>query len=295
MPKLAAFPKAFMQALCKDGTMKLSQWIDLACELDIDGLEWYAGFLEMADQSRWGHFRKQVEQRGKVIPMMCCSPDFTHPDEDFRKNEISKQKRWIDMTHALGGSFCRVLSGQRRPQLTVDKGVKLAAECIEACIPHAQERNITLIIENHYKDDFWEYPEFAQKMDVFCMLVNSIHHPNFGVNYDPSNTYLAGEDPMELLRLVSHRVVTMHASDRYLKEGTIDDLRKEEGGATGYAKRLSHGEIGKGLNDYDAIFSELKQKGFDGWISIEDGVEGMDQLERSVAFLRLKMKHYWGR
>ena len=295
MPKLAAFPKAFMQALCKDGNMKLSQWIDLACELDIDGLEWYAGFLEMADQSKWDHFRKQVEQRGKVIPMMCCSPDFTHPDQGFRKNEISKQKRWIDMTHALGGSFCRVLSGQRRPQLSIDDGVKLAAECIEACIPYAQERNITLIIENHYKDDFWEYPEFAQKMDVFCKLVNSIHHPNFGVNYDPSNTYLAGEDPLELLRRVSHRVVTMHASDRYLKEGTIEDLRKEEGGATGYAKRLSHGEIGKGLNDYDAIFTELKQKGFDGWISIEDGVEGMDQLERSVAFVRKKMNEYWGR
>jgi sugar phosphate isomerase/epimerase len=76
-------------------------------------------------------------------------------------------------------------------------------------------------------------------------------------HYDPSNTYLAGEDPLELLKRVSHRVITMHASDRYLKEGTIEDLRKEEGGAAGYAKRLSHGEIGKGLNDYDSIFAEF--------------------------------------
>ena len=293
MPKLAAFPKAFMQALCKDGTMKLSEWIALASKLDIDGLEWYAGFLEMGDKSKWPDFRKQVEDRGKVIPMMCCSPDFTHPDETFRKKEIAKQKHWIDMTHILGGSYCRVLSGQRRPELSIDEGVKLAAECIEMCIPYAGERGITLIIENHYKDDFWEYPEFAQKMDVFCQLVDSIQHPNFGVNYDPSNAYLAGEDPLELLRRVSHRVVTMHASDRYLKEGTIEDLRKEEGGATGYAKRLSHGEIGKGLNDYDAIFGELKEKGFNGWISIEDGIDGMEQLERSVAFLRRKIKQYW--
>ena len=47
---------------------------------------------------------------------------------------------------------------------------------------------------------------------------------------------------------VEHRVVTMHASDRYLSEGTIEDLRKEED-SVGYAKRLRHGEIGKGLND----------------------------------------------
>jgi sugar phosphate isomerase/epimerase len=113
------------------------------------------------------------------------------------------------------------------------------------------------------------------------------------VNYDPSNTYLAGEDPIELLRRVSKRVVTMHASDRYLKEGTLEDLRREEDGAAGYARRLSHGEIGKGLNDYDAIFTELKAVGFDGWISIEDGVDGMDQLERSVVFLRKKIACYW--
>lgn len=68
-------------------------------------------------------------------------------------------------------------------------------------------------------------------MDVFCQLVDAIHDPHFGVNYDPSNTFLAGEDPLELLRRVSHRVVTMHASDRSLVEGTLDDLRREEGGA----------------------------------------------------------------
>jgi sugar phosphate isomerase/epimerase len=293
MPQLAAFPKAFMQALCKDGTMRVSEWIELAAKLDIDGLEWYAGFLEMADEANWPRFRRQVEDHGKVIPMMCCSPDFTHPDMAFRQQEIAKQKRWIKMTDALGGSYCRVLSGQRRPELSIEEGVKLAADCIESCLPYAQERGITLIIENHYKDDFWEYPEFAQKMEVFCQLVDRVNHPYFGVNYDPSNTYLAGEDPLELLRRVSHRVVTMHASDRYLIEGSIEDLRREEGGAAGYAKRLRHGEIGKGLNDYDAIFSELKRVGFNGWISIEDGVEGMDQLERSVAFLRQKMAQYW--
>lgn len=293
MPQLAAFPKAFMQALCKDGSMKLAEWIELGCNLDVDGLEWYSGFLEMAEESRWPEFRQMVESHGKSIPMMCCSPDFTHPDPIFRQSQIARQKRWIDMTHVLGGKFCRVLSGQRRPDLSINQGVELAAECIQECLPYAAERGITLILENHYKDDFWEYPEFAQKMDVFIQLVNAIKHPNFGVNYDPSNAYLAGEDPLTLLYQVSPKVVTMHASDRYLIEGTIEDLRKEEEGSTGYAKRLRHGEIGKGLNDYDAIFTELKRVGFNGWISIEDGVEGMDQLERSVAFLRRKMSEYW--
>ncbi len=293
MPRLAAFPKAYMQALCKDGTMRVADWIQLAATLDIDGLEWYAGFLEMQDQNNWTIFRRMVEDSGKVIPMLCCSPDFTHPDTSFREKEISKQKTWIDMTVALGGSYCRVLSGQRRPQLTEDEGIRLAADCIYACLPYAAEHKITLILENHYKDDFWEYPEFVQQGDAFCKLVDLIQHPYFGVNYDPSNAYLAGEDPVELLKRISHRIVTMHASDRYVKEGTIADLRREEEGTAGYAKRLSHGEIGKGLNDYDAIFTELKRVDFNGWISIEDGVDGIAQLQRSVQFLKQKIAQYW--
>ena len=55
-----------------------------------------------------------------------------------------------------------------------------------------------------------------------------------------------------------------------LKYGTLADLREEET-SVGYASRLSHGVIGKGLNDYDQIFSTLASVGFASWISIEDG------------------------
>lgn len=293
MPKLAAFPKAFMDELCLSGEMTLQQWIELAATLDIDGLEFYAGFLEMKDQNFWPEAKKMATDQGLEIPMMCCSPDFTHPDEAFRKEQIEHEKFWMEMTAALGGKYCRVLSGQRRPEVSREEGIQYAVSSIEACLPLAEKLGLTLIIENHYKDNYWDYPEFAQMADVFCDLVSRIDSPHFGVNYDPSNTILAGEDPLELLARIKERVVTMHASDRYLIEGTIEDLRKEEN-SLGYASRLSHGVIGKGLNDYDEIFSQLKEVGFDSWVSIEDGVNGMEELQESVAFLRAKMAQYWG-
>jgi sugar phosphate isomerase/epimerase len=293
MPKLAAFPKAYMRQLCKEGTMTLREWVDLAEPLGLDGLEYYSGMLELADPANWAGARRTVEERGMVIPMLCCSPDFSHPDAAFRQIEIEKEKNWIRMSAALGAKYCRVLSGQRRPELDREQGLTLVAQSIEACLPEAEKCGVTLIIENHYKDDFWNYPEFAQKMDVFCDLIARVNHPHFGVNYDPSNAFLAGDDPLELLERVKHRVVTMHASDRYLIEGTIEDLRNDETGSTGYAKRLRHGTIGRGLNNYDAIFSTLKSVGFDGWVSIEDGVDGMEQLAESVRFVRAKLKQHW--
>lgn len=292
MPKLAAFPKAYIRPLC-EGAMTLGAWVELAAPLQLDGLEYYSGFAELANPANWTAARRTVESAGMVIPMLCCSPDFSQPDPELRKREIEKEKNWIRMAATLGAKYCRVLSGQRRPQLTQEEGLQIVVENIEACLPEAEKCGVTLILENHYKDDFWDYPEFAQKMDVFCTLVDRLHHPRFGVNYDPSNAFLAGDDPLELLQRVKHRVVTMHASDRFLIEGTLADLRREEGGAQGYAKRLRHGEIGKGLNDYDAIFSTLRSGGFDSWISIEDGVDGMEQLAASARFLRAKIAQHW--
>jgi len=292
MPKLAAFPKGFIKPLVS-GQMSIYEWIKLADGLRIDGLEFYNNFADVKDPANWPKIRKAVEDTGMVIPMMCASPDFTIPDAALRKKEVEHEIKAIEMSAALGAKYCRVLSGQRRKDITREEGMGYVVESINACIPVAEKLGITLIIENHYKDDFWTEPEFAQMMDVFVDLVSRINSPSFGVNFDPSNAIAAGEEPLELLEKVKHRVLTMHASDRYLASGTIEDLRKAEGGSAGYVSFFKHGVIGKGLNDYDAIFKTLKDVGFDSWISIEDGVDGMEQMHESADFLREKIKKYW--
>jgi sugar phosphate isomerase/epimerase len=128
---------------------------------------------------------------------------------------------------------------------------------------------------------------------VFLEILGRIPSPWLGVNYDPSNAILAGDDPLELLEAVKERVVSMHASDRHLKPGhTLEELRMVENVA-GYASILQHGVIGQGMNDYDAIFRTLHTAGFDGWISIEDGMNGLDEIAQSAAFLREKIARYW--
>jgi sugar phosphate isomerase/epimerase len=295
MPRLAAFPTAWVEPLCVSGTMSLRDWITLSGRLDLDGLEFYAAMLDLRDPAKRREARAMVEDQGRAIPMLCCSPDFTHPDGAFRRRQIDQEKYWIDLAAELGSRYCRVLSGQRRPAVARADGLRWAADAIRDCAAHAAAAGITLYLENHYKDGFWEHPEFAQCGDVFCALLAALDRrdcPNVGVNFDPSNAWLAGEDPLALLARVKQRVVTMHASDRHLAAGTLADLRREEDCA-GYARRLHHGEIGRGLNDYDAIFRELRGAGFDGWISIEDGLEGFDQLQRSIAFLRAKLARWF--
>jgi len=286
-PRLAAFPKCFMDQLCVERSMSLFEWIEIASTLGVDGLEFYTGFLQ--DNDRFlNEVKEALLKHNLAMPMLCCSPDFTQPDLDALKMEIELEKRMIEITAFFGGRFCRVLSGQRRPELSVEKGIAQVVNVIRELLPFAEAHGVVLSMENHYKDNYWKFPEFAQKMDVFVEIVEQIDSAWFGVNYDPSNAILAGEDPLELLDRVKYRVVSMHASDRFLKSGTIEDLRKEED-SVGYASRLSHGAIGKGMNDYDKIFSILNSVGFHSWISIEDGLDGIDQLRESVGFLNGKI------
>ncbi|MCW8133887.1 MAG: sugar phosphate isomerase/epimerase, partial [Planctomycetota bacterium] len=156
------------------------------------------------------------------------------------------------------------------------------------------KRGVVMAMENHYKDGYWKFPEFAQHMDVFCEIVGQIEDPYFGVQFDPSNSVVAGEDPLVLLDRVKRRVVSMHASDRYLEKGaTVEDLMRDIG-QQGYSPLLKHGVTGQGMNDYDGIFKRLKEVNFGGWISIEDGMNGLGEMRESVEFLKKKRAEYFG-
>jgi sugar phosphate isomerase/epimerase len=294
--KLSAFPKCYLDRIAGDRSMSVFDWIEMAKSFDADGLEMYDGFFTSLDSAYLDRVGETIHTAGFAMPMLCCSPDFTHPDPDRRQRAVDREAEMVRVTQRLGGprSVCRVLSGQRHPGVSRQRGLEWVAECIEQVLPVARECDVILGLENHYKDGFWQYPEFAQKKDVFLDLLNAIpDRTHFGVQYDPSNALVAGDDPVELLRAIADRVVSMHASDRYLADGaTLDDLRQADG-TLGYSPSLKHGVTGRGLNDYDAIFRILAEHDYRGWVSIEDGMNGMDEMAESLAFLRRMSATYF--
>jgi sugar phosphate isomerase/epimerase len=293
---ISAFPKCYIEQIAGERSMSVFEWIEMARALDADGLEMYDGFFTSLDAAYLDRVGEAIRAAGFVMPMLCCSPDFTNPDPDGRKRAIEREIEMIRVARRLGGprTVCRVLSGQRYPQVSRQQGLEWVTACIHQVLPVARECDVVLGLENHYKDSFWKYPEFAQKKDVFFELVQAIPDTrHFGVQYDPSNALLAGDDPVELLRGIAPRVVSMHASDRYLAEGaSLEDLRQADG-TLGYSPNLRHGITGKGLNDYNAIFRILADNHYRGWVSIEDGMNGMDEMVESLAFLRRMSEQYF--
>jgi sugar phosphate isomerase/epimerase len=293
--KIAAFPKCYLEDIT-EGRLSLFKWIEMAKDLGAEGLEMYEGFLQNLDDVYLEEVRDAIHSAGFAMPMLCCSPNFTNPDAEGRKEAIKHEIKMVEVTRKLGGAktVCRVLTGQRYPEVGLEQGLIWVTEAINEVLVAAKEHDIILGLENHYKDGYWKYPEFAQKKDVFLKVLNAIpEREHFGVQYDPSNAIVAGDDPIELLREVAARVVSMHASDRYLESGASLEELKQSDGTLGYSPKLKHGVTGKGLNDYGAIFKILADVQYKGWISIEDGMNGMEEMKESIEFLKKMREKYF--
>ena len=292
-PRISVFPKCYFDELYR-GTMDYLQWLRDAATLGAEGVEHYDGFFRTQDAAGVEPVRRTLAQTGQVSSMLCFSPDFTHPEAAERRRQVERQRTAIDLCVMLGIRHCRTLSGQRFPGMSRKEGIERTVEGIRRSLEYAESKGVMLCLENHYKDGTWQYPEFAQPEDIFLEILGQIDSPYLGVQYDPSNAVVGGFDAVAFLEKVKERVVTMHASDRYLAIGaTLADLRQADG-TLGYSDKLRHGETGKGLNDYDAIFRILSGVGFAGWISVEDGMNGLDELRRSVTFLKRKREQYYG-
>jgi sugar phosphate isomerase/epimerase len=287
-PRISVFPKCYFDDLYA-GRMDYLDWLRQAATLGAEGVEHYDGFFRIGVEP----VRQVLKETGQISSMLCFSPDFTHPDVGERQRQVERQRAAIDLCVALGIRHCRTLSGQRFPGMSRQEGIERTVEGIRRSLDYAEMKDVTLCMENHYKDGTWQYPEFAQPEDIFLEIIGRIDSPYFGVQYDPSNAVVGGFDPVPFLEKIKTRVVTMHASDRSLVPGaTLDELRQSDG-TIGYSAKLLHGETGKGLNDYDAIFRILKSVNFAGWISVEDGMNGLDELRRSVEFLKQKRQQYY--
>ena len=292
---IAAFPKCYLETIT-DGHMTVFEWIEMAKDLGAEGLEMYEGFLTSLDDTYLTELADAIHSNGFAMPMLCCSPNFTNPDESGRKAAIKHEIKMIEVTRKLGGAraVCRVLTGQRYPEVGLEQGLVWVTEAINEVLTAAKDYDIILGLENHYKDGYWLYPEFAQKKEVFLKVVNAIPETDhFGVQYDPSNAIVAGDDPVDLLREVAGRVVSMHASDRYLTDGVTLEELKQSDGTLGYSESLKHGVTGQGLNDYESIFQILKAVDYKGWVSIEDGMNGMEEMKQSIDFLKTMRAKYF--
>ena len=107
-------------------------------------------------------------------------------------------------------------------------------------------------------------------------LIDDVGLPELMVNLDGANTLMAGDDPVAAARVLSDRIVHVHAKDAVSSlEGTLDDFvssHKPDELMAMYMRDdlpVREAPLGKGDTRFPEIYRVLEEAGYSGYYTIE--------------------------
>jgi sugar phosphate isomerase/epimerase len=187
--------------------------------------------------------------------------------------------RWAKLA---GCSFIDTTDDRNLPEGMSEAEALAHMKCIyQKIVRTAELYDITINVEPH--GFFTTKPEFMEEILTFC------DSPNFGMNMDTGNTYIAGQDPLEFLTKFRTRVNHVH-----IKDVSASLAAEARGELTGIA--VSHSAIGDGVNAENivACLNYLRDTNYSGVLSLECEGQGGPMLESSLAWVRETLKYPLG-
>jgi sugar phosphate isomerase/epimerase len=168
--------------------------------------------------------------------------------------------------------------GLHKPEGLEDKeAMGLMKRCYEQILEVAEAYEMIVNIEVH--GYFTTDPDKLAEMFAFS------DSPYFRMNMDTGNSFIAGRDPVAFCKRFLDRITHAHIKD--VSESLAAAVR---GDATGIA--VSQSAIGDGVNadNIRQVLAMLRDRGFDGVLSMECEGEGGPMIEKSLAWLRAALK-----
>ncbi len=266
--RLSCLPVSFFAAISQ-GQMPLEEWLDLAAELGLDGVECGPLLVKPLGPATPAEFRRLAEARGLAVSNFTGYTDFTWPDPSKREQEVAAARESLRVAREVGAPSFRALTGQRRADVDVEQGVQWVAAGLIRVAEEADRLGLRVNLENHTKAFTWDDFDFAMRGDVFLRVVDALGGAPVGVQYDVANPLVAEEDPLALLERVKARVGYVH----------LNDVRR--------AGAFEFVPVGSGIAPVREALARLRAAGYDGWIGIEEASRtGRPGFRQAVAYAR---------
>jgi sugar phosphate isomerase/epimerase len=249
--------------------MSIKDWAEEGAEVGLDGIDISILFLKSKDPSYLYAVRREIEDAHIRVAMVTTYPDFTHPDPNERRHELSKLQENIVAASRLGAALVRVTAGQAHPTVKRSEGIEWAVQGLRRAVKFAKNYSVRLAYENHAKPGAWKYTDFSHPTDIFLEIVDRTRDVSLGVNWDTANVIAYGDDPIPVLRKVVKRIISVHAAD------------------TSTRGQLNHVLLGTGLVPFKQMFEILHASGFDDWICMEEAsFTGKAGVKAAADFVR---------
>lgn len=178
-----------------------------------------------------------------VLPFMYSLSD---PDAGVRRKGIDVVRTCLEFAEILDADAVLVVPGVVTPAVSYDEALGRVRESLTELVPVAEERQVTLALENVWNQAFLSPLEFRDFVDGF-------ESDYVGAYFDVGNILRTGFGE-HWIRILGDRLSKVH----------FCNFRGEVGNITGFTRHLLDGDV-----DWPAIMAALDDVGYDGWVTAE--------------------------
>jgi sugar phosphate isomerase/epimerase len=132
-----------------NGEMTPLEFLDLAAELNFDGVEWTSYYFPETTKEYLVNVKRETFVRGLDISATATGGNFADADPDKRKAQIDNVKEWIEKSVWLGSSALRVFAGGCPDEVERSEAEKWVTDGLAKCAVLAEKEGVILGLENH--------------------------------------------------------------------------------------------------------------------------------------------------
>lgn len=246
--------------------------LQLFHDIGLDGAEivvqddYRSGLPTKCSQEELENVKKKAEELGlQIIALTPYNSRFNDLDPEVRAREEEDIKRVIAYAEFLGAKYIRIYGGNFAAGDTDPDGQKKAnlVASMKMLGDEAEKHGVKLVIENHFNT-----MTLSAKQSI--ELSREIDHPAVGILYDQANlTFTEQEDYLTAIALQQDKVYYMHVKDLKFKEGNIGFTSSDVARPTEEERNVVTKIVGEGELDWPGILAKVKERGYDGWLSME--------------------------
>ena len=253
-------PLAFSSNAFKKST--LAESIDALADIGYSAVEFMAdmhhAWPPTFDAARRRETAKQLQGRGLVVSNVnafTCfvhgdtyHPTFFEPDKQYRQLRIDHTKRSLELAQQFGAKTVSIQPGGPLIGTGLSRAAAsdLFAEALWECVPTARACGVTIAVEPEPGLLIQTGAEYLAFKDQYFKDESSVK-----MNCDIGHLFCVGDDPAAVIRSMPGQIAHVH----------LEDI-----GANHVHQHLTPG---KGVIDFQSIFSALDAVGYEDWVTVE--------------------------
>lgn len=250
------------------------------------GLGWVEIYVGVtADESDLDRMQAERDQHGIRVVSISSMAKLSQAEEDEVAAHTELVERSIDLAAAVGAPFATFMYGSQ-PTLDRDAARERFLRRVAPLVERAVDAGVTLLIENVFSRNA---PGDLDSVEVTLELFDRLGTDCVGLNFDPANFAIAGEDASPLAyRELRHLIRYMHLKDvRPVADEDLPlgDRRVLEDHACGPFLVVP---LGEGIVDVAGLVREIANDDRGVVVALEPTVKGEGNavwLNASTAFL----------